>query len=606
MTAPPDDSARMVRPKAWRYIAGAGVALPLLCLLWLIVEFRVLFPELANGTETIMDKVRWVAIPLIATALLFGGPFVYRNRQAEAYAQQQLAQRAHLHGEEAVRQQEKARREYVLEVIGLGITVEQYRQGKLWAVLQKGGAHTSIRETDPKKYPWLSTDKDGVAGGRALDALENGADPSPMYWGVPSFYAGPPVLDPAQQPSAIRPVPGMVSGAETTGMAWHLFATGPWKIAERPDELLVQVFAFFDEHPDLPYVVVASEDNLPLREFDHVPGRPPLVTDGYYIPSMPDAAAVFVLARRERVEPLRPYVWDDPENSYLQNNLRQFYYDVKESVPTRAKLANPGKFHGGRQPTVAEWLKAAAEFANNPVYVSKDNSKLFAPVRRWVSGPPSGWKPTPWFPIPWNRDQMNTFDRMPSLGFLHRPVFVKFEDEHGQPVKRRDARQKLLEAGWQQALQTLPDTVRAEGPARIIGAFDNKVEQRLAFEGMLHRYAEQGGPEIDTGKTTQFINTDARLGNTGAATFFVQIGLGVMGSYIDGGTSAAVNLRDPAGASIVFISPPLAERRKVQSDDVFKHKVAPAIDPKNYEPPTVGDLQALDEATAAQAPAPKK
>ena len=86
----------------------------------------------------------------------------------------------------------------------------------------------------------------------------------------------------------------------------------------------------------------------------------------------------------------------------------------------------------------------------------------------------------------------------------------------GGAVKRRDARQKLLEAGWQQALQTLPDAVRAQGPARIIGAFDNKVEQRLIFEGMLHRYAEQGGPEIDTGNPAQFINTDRRLGDTGA------------------------------------------------------------------------------------------
>jgi hypothetical protein len=100
----------------------------------------------------------------------------------------------------------------------------------------------------------------------------------------------------------------------------------------------------------------------------------------------------------------------------------------------------------------------------------------------------------------------------------------------------------------------LPATERAKGPARIIGAFGKQVEQQIAFENTLRSYAAQGGPEIDTSKTAQFINTDHRIGNTGASTFFMQMAVGVMGSYYEGGTSAAVNLRDPAGASIVFIS----------------------------------------------------
>jgi hypothetical protein len=324
------------------------------------------------------------------------------------------------------------------------------------------------------------------------------------------------------------------------------------------------------------------------------------VTDGYYIPERPDATAVFVLARRERVEPLRPYVWDDPDNDYLQENLRRMYFQLQEDVPNPEKLAHPEEFNYGRQPTVAEWLQAAAVFAKRPVYDKKDGSRLLDAFKRWANHPPKDWKPTPWFPVPWNREQMKAFDNLPSLGFIHRPVFVKFEDEHGQPVTRRDARQKLLEAGWHQALQTLPEAERAKGPARIVAAFDNNVDHLVAMEGLLHNYAAQGGPEIDSGKTAQFINTDRRLGNTGAATFFVQMALGVMGSYIEGGPSAAVNLRDPAGASIVFISPPTEERRKAQHDDVFKHQVKPAIDPDNYKPPTVGAVLGKDEAAEAR------
>lgn len=386
-------------------------------------------------------------------------------------------------------------------------------------------------------------------------------------------------------------MPGLAASADGTGMAWHLFAIGPWRLEEHPDRLLEQAFAFFDAHPDLPYLVLLSTDSDAHRDIAQLSNKEPRVREGYYIPEFSDAAAVFVLARRERVDPLRPYVWDDPENDYLQENLREMYIQLEQSLPVPKDLYGDVPIMS-RQPTVAEWLPAAAEFAKRPVF-EKEDGTLLDTFKRWKNHPPRDWKPTPWFPLPWNRNQMETFDSLPSLGFVHRPVFVKFEDEQRLPVTRRDARQQILEAGWQQALSTLPEARRKAGPARIIAAFDNDTEQRIALEGMLHNYAAQGGPEIDSGKTSQFINTDSRMGNTGAATFFVQMAVGVMGSYIDGGASAAINLRDPTGASIVFISPPSEEKRKNQGLNVFKHLVEPSIDPKNYEPPTVSAVMGM-------------
>jgi hypothetical protein len=592
------------RPKAWKYILGAVLLFPLLFLLWVAFDYFVWHPELANvEVETTMDIVRWFAVPALLVAVTFGGKWAQDSFAAREREQEWQQKTQQLKDQEAAARTEKARREYVLEVLGLGVTYEKYRQGKLWNALQQGNPHTSIRERDPKKYEWSWQDKFGNTGSRTLDALENGAEPSPMFWGVPTMYAGIPIADPAQQPSEISPEAGFAASAESTGMAWHLFVTGPWQLSERPDKLLEQAFELFDKYSDLPYLVLLSNDDMSVRDGTRIRGTPTLIKDGYYIPARPDAAAVFVLARRERVEPLRPYVWDDPDNDYLQENLRRMYFKLGREVPNPEKLAHPQKFNGGRQPTVAEWLQAAVAFAKNPVFEKKDGNPLLDSFKRWANHPPRDWKPTPWFPVPWNREQMQAFDNLPSLGFIHRPVFVKFEDEHGKPVTRRDARQKLLEAGWQQALQTLPDAERAKGPARIVAAFDNNVDHLVAMEGMLHQYAAQGGPEIDSGKTAQFINTDRRLGNTGAATFFVQMALGVMGSYIGGGTSAAVNLRDPTGASIVFISPPSEQRRKAQEGwDVFKHQVKPAIDPDNYKPPTVGAVlgkhEAPDTATA--------
>ncbi|MFL6660269.1 MAG: hypothetical protein ACJ8GW_19440, partial [Massilia sp.] len=189
--------------------------------------------------------------------------------------------------------------------------------------------------------------------------------------------------------------------------------------------------------------------------------------------------------------------------------------------------------------------------------------------------------------IPWNKEQLATFDSLPTLGFIHRPTFIKFTDEHGKPITRRDERDKALQAGWQAALLTLPEAERTKAPALIVAATGDDTNQVTLLHSMLDAYAAHGGPEIDTGKSAQFINTDKRLGNTGATTLFMQMAIGVMGSYRNGGISAAINLRDKDEASIVFISPPSDDKRKTQQHprggDVFGHHGTPANDPDNYQ-----------------------
>ncbi|WP_146009905.1 type VI lipase adapter Tla3 domain-containing protein [Janthinobacterium sp. ROICE36] len=452
--------------------------------------------------------------------------------------------------------------------------------------------------TAKSKYAWSALDKNGVSGGRAYDAMENGINFTPLYWGVPSFYAGPPIRDSKQQAETGVPMAGLIAGAGTSGMAWHLFSIAPWSLAEHPDKLLLNIFEFFDTHPDVPYVVLMSDDSAGTRDGIRAKGDTKMLQDGYYIPDMPDTTVAFVLARRERVDFLRPAIWDDPGNKFVQEQFRAMYYQLMES------LAKPDKELGAdfppipRQPTVAEWLTAAAAFAQRPD-IRGVGLHTFDKLNPWENRPPRDWKPTPWFPIPWNREQMETFDRLPSFGFVHRPVFVKFADEEGKPVTRRDARQKIFNAGWQQALQTLPEAERGKGPARIVAGTGNQPEQLLMLEGLLHDYASQGGPEIDSGKSAQFINTDLRLGNTGAATWFMQMAIGVMGSYRDGGASAAINLRDSNEASIIFITPPSDAKRQQQdaSGDIFRSRVTPAVDPANYAAPSV---EAILESSAGQ------
>jgi hypothetical protein len=534
----------------------------------------------------------WVLGPVVLVATLFGTHWTKTSKSGGPAQNGEALQPAGL--------SEQQKREYVLEVIGLGVTLDKYRQGKLWEALQAGNSHSTIREQDPNKYPWSALDKDGMSGGRGGDTLENGASFTPMYFAVPVFNAESEAHNEGRADTPQSPTPGLAGGAIGAGMAWHLFVVGPRRFGERPDRILEDVFAFFDAHPDVPYIVLNSEDSLGTRDSNSPPNSPSLLRNGNYVTERPDASALFVLARRERVDPVRPFVWDDPDNEFVQKEFRWMYCQLLFAVPNSIRkhaLQPPAQVGADmthqqlygeleRQPLISEWLEAAAAFTQRPDLRGTGVSGMLATVNPFKHYPPKDWKPTPWFPIPWNREQLETFDRLPTLGYLHRPVFVKFTDEHGKPVTRRAERQKLLQAGWQAALQNLPETRRTDVPARVIAATNGKAAQLIALHGVLDAQAAAGGPETDSGKSSQFIDTDKRLGDTGAATLFVQMAIGVMGSYRDGGVSAAVNLRGEDEASIVLISPPSDEQRKNQrhprGGDVFAHRGTPAIDPGSY------------------------
>lgn len=540
-----------------------------------------------------MSKPWWILAIALGIGLVLGGRWVLAAREADARQAQARAAAAKASEQLAAARTEQGRREYVLEVINLGVTLDKYRQGKLWDALQSGNPYTSLREQDPKKYPWADNDKRGMSGGRSGDTLENGAAYTVLEWGTPVFNARPPDMSKyANHP--LKPNMGFAAGTESNGMIASLFVAGPARFAERPDRILDDVFDFFDANPDIPYVVLNSNDGMSVRESALPPGSPPLVKDGYYIPDMPDASALFVLARRERVDPIRPFAYDDIDDYRTPIEVRNRdgigrrlflgYLDLESSVPQPDEPGLPDR----RKVTVAEWLDFAAKFAVRPDIRGTGQISFLDREFNAKHRPPLDWKPTPWFPVPWSKTQLAEFDRMATRGFIHRPVFVKTTDEHGKPLARRDARQQALMKGLQDALLTLPEAERAKAPARVIVSTNNQTAQLVALEGMLHQYAAQGGPEIDSGRLDQFINIDRRLGNTGAATLFMEMAIGVIGSYRAGGPSLAINLRDPHEATFIFISPPSEEKREAQKHrgDVFRSVRSPASNLDNYAVPT--------------------
>ncbi|WP_162251961.1 DUF2875 family protein [Massilia sp. Root335] len=540
-----------------------------------------------------MNKPWWLLAIALGIGLVLGGRWVLAAREADTREAQASTAASKAREQLAAAHTEQGRREYVLEVVNLGVTLDKYRQGKLWEALQSGNPYTSLREHDPKKYPWTMFDKLGQSGGRSGDTLENGAGYTVTEWGTPVFNARPPDQS-KYAGNPLMPDIGIAASTESSGMATSLFVAGPARFAERPDRILEDVFEFFDANPDVPYVVLNSDDGMDVRDMFRRPGSPPLVKEGYYVPEMPDSSALFVLARRERVDPIRPFAYEDIDDyrtpmevlnrDGVARRLFLGHLELQKSVPR----PNDPDLAESRIVTAAEWLEYAAKFSKRPDIRGTGQISFLDREFNARHRPPLDWKPTPWFPIPWSKLQLQQFDQMATLGFIHRPVFVKTTDEHGKPLARRDAREKALMDGLQEALRTLPETERAKGPARVIAATNNQTAQLVALEGMLHQFAAQGGPEIDSGKLDKFINIDRRLGNTGAATLFMEMAIGVMGSYRAGGPSLAVNLRDPHEASFIFISPPSDEKRKTQDKargDVFRSIRSMAIDPANYAVP---------------------
>ena len=537
--------------------------------------------------RSLNSRTLWLGLPLLLTGLVLlaqWGWSTVSDARAEARARQQNEVREANAEALAVAPD----REYVLEIIGLGVSLDKHRQGKLWDALQQGHPFGTIREQDPEKYPWTEEDKDGAEGNAIASTLRNGIGGLPMYWPSPSFYAGNAIED-SDFPSSVHdPAVGVVGMTSSKGLDLTLFIPAGYAKSDHPDRLVEHAFAFFDAHPDIPYVVVASNDGLYNRNLERPKGTPPLVYDGYYIPSMPAASALFVLARRERVDVLRPFAFEDinqdelgpVQNRYgLARRLFLSYADLAEQL---GQAMGNGRLV--RWPTVPEWLAETARFAKRPDVLGPQSVSLLHPGDDVVHVP-KGYTPTPWFPIPWNQYQLEVFDRLPTLGYLHRPTYIPLTDADGKPLTRQSERSAALLAGWQDALLTLPEAQRKTALKRLISSTGDNPDRLVELTRLINAQAEAGGPELRLDKPSEWINLEPRLGNTGSASWFMGMAIGVMGSYIDGGVSAAINLRNDREASLIFISPPPPDKLQRQGAGVFRNQTTPPIDPANYAQP---------------------
>jgi hypothetical protein len=280
------------------------------------------------------------------------------------------------------------------------------------------------------------------------------------------------------------------------------------------------------------------------------PGQPALIRDGHYVPEMPGAAALFVLARRERLDALRPFAFEDTDqdaNSRVQNRTglarRVFlaHYDLSEQLG-EAMPATPAC--SDRWPTVPEWLAETARFAKRPDVVGAPGLGRLNPFDDVVHTP--GLHPDPVVPHPLEqgsaRDLRPPADpRLRAPPPLHPP-----HRRRRQALARRSERIAALVKGWNQALEAFPDAQRPAALKRLISSTGGSPDTLVELTALVDAQAGGGGPELHLDKPNEWIDLEPRLGNTGSASLFMGMAIGVMGSYIDGGGSAAINLRNPA------------------------------------------------------------
>ncbi|HAT29324.1 MAG TPA: hypothetical protein DCW29_00275 [Janthinobacterium sp.] len=444
-------------------------------------------PFLENAS---MSKKLVHILSMLLLALL--GVFCFQTahaaglRQEAGGKQQALAQTERSTTTQA-RTEDDSKQAFTLEVLGIGLSVPGMRDVTVWDAIEKT-PRALVLSTDPKDYPWGSSEKLDVYMKWDADAVEHAASWFVEKWSIPVLAAGPAYHDPRRKDYLDDAVSGSLS---TAGMHWHQVQAAANLADDYPEALLTRVFDFFEQNPQVPAVILFGSDTLATRGYLQGPGKPALVTNGEFKKSdLFGAVSALVLVRRDRVDALRPYAID----------------------------ATTGR-----------------------------------PVKQAGPAPAHPFQPSPWLPKPWTTLQLEQFDALPTLGYLHRPQTVSMLDADKHPLPPK-AKNEAFRQGWLDALRAMPPATKVKRVFYDVGAPDQggrivPLAQTLATE-----------TDLDAMQAGQGFNLTTNLADTGAASPFVQIALGLYASYRHNDVSASVNIKRNDSASIILISPPLVKK----------------------------------------------
>ncbi|GLU33349.1 hypothetical protein Busp01_31910 [Trinickia caryophylli] len=436
---------------------------------------------------------------------------------------------------------------FVLEVRGVGIVTSQQVNTEIWeAIESKADNHATYLSSNPEDYP--GGDDDRLDYLRIVTGIgfRYGAGHAIDYWPVPVIIWGPP----KDKANAFRAAMHIAGNRQEASLGVTLFL---WQDDANTDDgaaMIGKLFQFFDAHPDVPAALVFCRDGSLVRDLLGAPGSGGPSGVGHAIPAMPDSVGALLVTRSDRVDRLiRPFAVEQTaainktNTDYDIIKLWNFYWSMTND---RSPESFSGQFQktekeaGVEDPLPIGILSSSWWQAHLPEFWKTINNQG-----------PGDFKPTPYIPVRWTTWQLKQFDNAPLFGYLHRPVDVKLTDDHGKLLRTAD-QAEALKAGWEKAVAALPGE---QEPKRVF--YDTTGDRQWAIP--LNQALAQVGksaPSLDDVKEGYDIG--ARIGNTGVSSPLIQIGLGLIASYREGGASATVNRRPNGMASIVMVSPPEA------------------------------------------------
>ncbi|WP_291376081.1 MULTISPECIES: DUF2875 family protein [Achromobacter] len=421
-----------------------------------------------------------------------------------------------------------------LDIVRVGLSLDVYRQGQVWAQLHKQSADQpnallvgSALPMDPRDYPVDGTLKDMAWGQRKSNALELALKSFPERWPLPTVvvvrdynpHMERPRVAPKDMEVALRKMATSQRG--NAGLHWHRLRQLDNGIIcnTNPEAVIESIFQLFERNPDMPALLVYALDSFNLRaalsskniRLNDISPR------GERTPQTPtDAVVALVVARPERL------AW-----------LREFAKYTKE------------KPH-----------------SIDPAFIG------------WERSPRQAFKPTTFFPEPITRRGFEQWDRLKVLARLHRPVTVSLQakDRAEVPLKNSE-RDQAIASGWDQAITAL-----GSSPTRAF--FDTgKLSGGIAqLAPALHGVQLP----LDLLDSTQSYDLSQRLGDIGAASPFVGVALATMASYLNADSSMVVPLRRADRATFIGISPPAPGKKPV--DDPFGVSLRPQHTAVTTEP----------------------
>ncbi|WP_338847805.1 DUF2875 family protein [Massilia sp. W12] len=184
------------------------------------------------------------------------------------------------------------------------------------------------------------------------------------------------------------------------------------------------------------------------------------------------------------------------------------------------------------------------------------------------AGKPAAFAPSTYLPKPWTAEQIAQVDSLPTIAWLHRPQRISYQkDKNGQAVfDAAQASQRMSQREQHAAMQqALAQLLKQGQPARLL--YDTGEDNARIVP--LSMSMQQLMPDFDVFDAQRGFSISRRLGDTGAASPFVQWALAAVWAWRKQEASISAHLRQKDEASLVFISP---------SGDKRKHRLGDPID----------------------------